>query len=263
MNDKDAILAKILALTDSAFLPCRNWTKPAPMNTAQARRDFQKGGCPWRPGASSEGQRKSSERTLSTMADRGIIHVTRRSGLRWPMLKLSDAADWRTRGECGLPAQEGAWLVARELLKQSEEIPSWIPERALMGKNPDRHEAVAIENMMLPLLVRGFVVSGSNINGGVSYLLTPEGAAWLANCPKPKPDNGKENPEAVRIYDATITGELHRLQTEKIQDARELGMLPLSTSDCSIKQAITRNCSVKHNTGNGSRKTTSGKGRRK
>jgi len=248
MNDT-AILAAILGMTDAIHLPLRNWTRPAPQNTAAARRDFIQGGVAWRPGASSEGQRKSTERELAAMADRGIISVHRRSGLRWPMVKLSDEADWQTRSLCGLPGKEGAWLVARELLKQSEVIPSWIPDRALMGDNPDRFEAVAIENMLLPLLVRGYVQSGSTVNGEARYLLTESGAAWLGSMKRPSPDSDKSDPAACRIYDATIQNELHRLQTEKIQDSRELGMIPLPCGDHPpVKKLSPRHCAGK-NTG--------------
>lgn len=245
MNDQTHILAAILALIDAVFLPCRSWTRPLPQNTAAARKQYQNGGCPWRPGTSGDAQRKSTERMLSSISDKGVIHITRRQGLRFPLVKLSDQADWDMRLKCGLPSLEGAWLVGNELLRRSEVIPQWVSEFSLMGDKPDRHEAVAVENMMLPLLVRGYVESGSTVHGEARYALTESGAAWLGDTKKPKPDTAKENPAACRIYDAAIAGELHRLASEKIQDAREIGMLPLPTSNCSTECLTTRYSAAK------------------
>jgi hypothetical protein len=69
-------------------------------------------------------------------------------------------------------------------------------------------------------------------------MLTPEGAAWLGSIKKPSPDNAKENPEAVRVYDDAIKDAIHHLETEKITDSRELGMIPLPAGDCKT------NCSL-------------------
>ncbi len=256
MNDQTHILAAILALTDAVFLPCRSWTKPLPQNVYQARREYERGGCPWRPSACGDAQRKNMERTLSSMADRGAVLVHRRSGLRWPLVKLSDQADWTTRSLCSLPGKEGAFLVGNELLRQSDATTVWIPERALMGATPDKYEILAVENMALGLLVRGYAISGSDILGNVFYALTDAGITYLKDCKKPKPDGDKSDSTAVGVYDNAIKDALHHLATEKILDSRELGLLPLPVAhDFKINSSTTRHCVAK-DTGNGSRKTT-------
>lgn len=69
----------------------------------------------------------------------------------------------------------------------------WVSERKLIGDKPPgeyEREAVVVESMMLPALVRGYVDSNADIQGRVSYMLAPTGSAWL--------DRGEAPPEDLR-----------------------------------------------------------------
>lgn len=234
MDARTRILVTILAETDAVWLPNRKSRRPRPANVYIARRDYAAAGVPWGSNEPSEAGRKAAQRELEALADAELVRVSRPKRMRALGVKLTDAGDVLARGLCGLPGVYSAWVAMQELATHSRRPPEtmrdvWVPEIALAGRNMDAAELAAIENMILPALVRGRVVSAADIAGRVSYALTPAGWRFLDGAAGPRDDEGgptEADADAVALYDEHLAAEMGRLDTADA-DPREIGDIPL------------------------------------
>lgn len=108
----------------------------------------------------------------------------------------------------------------------------WVSVRKLIGERPPdeyRREAVLVEEMMLPALVRNYVGSCADRHGRVYYALTPAGWAWLDAGDAPPADDvdGEPDPDARTFYYERVRAALDRLDTADPPDPKEIGGIPL------------------------------------
>ncbi len=104
-------------------------------------------------------------------------------------VKLTDTAEAGAPKLVGLPGMYSGWLSALEVAWHSKRpgeaeliTDVWVSERKLIGERPPdeyRREAVLVENMMLPALVRNYVGSCADAHGRTDHAPTPAGWAWL------------------------------------------------------------------------------------
>lgn len=238
MDDRTRILTQILADTDAVWLPNRRWTRPRPANVYFARLAFDKGGVAWESGEPTEAGRKAAQRELEALAKARLVKASRPRRVKTLAVRLSDAAEADTRERTGLPGLYSAWLSAGELARHSRRPPElvtdlYIGERKLIGDKPPgeyEREAVVVENMLLPALVRGYVDSNADIQGRVSYMLTPAGWAWLDRGEAPPEDLRDDTAldrDAAEWYAERQQASLDRLDTADPPDPKEIGAIPL------------------------------------
>lgn len=240
MNEKTSILVKVLADTDAVWIPNRAWDGRRPANVYFARRLFGKGGVPWESGGRTESDRKTAQRALEALAKSGAIVIRRPHLVKTLAVKLTDEAEAEARKLVGRPGMYSAWLSMTELAEYSRRpallmTHLWVSERKLIGEHgPGEYSrvAVAVENMLFPALVRGFVSSCSDCYGRVSYVLTSIGWAWLDVGDAPAGDDldGEPDREAAEFYAERLRAALVRLESAEPQDRRELGGIPLPVS---------------------------------
>ncbi len=247
MDERTAILVHVLADTDAVWIPSRTWNRPRPTNVYFARLAFAKGGVPWESGGATEADRKAAQRTLETLAKSGAVRVRRPHRVKTLAVKLSDAAEADARRLVGLPGLYSAWLSVQELARHSKRPGAaalltdvWVSERKLIGDwEPDeyRREAVLVEDMLLPALLRNYVGSCSDRDGRVSYALTPAGWAWLDAAEQPPADdlNGQPDRAAATFYYDRVRAGLDRLDTAAPPDPKEIGGIPLPVAIAGLK----------------------------
>lgn len=239
MDERASILVQVLADTDAVWIPSRTWNRPRPTNVYFARRAFAKGGVPWESGGATEADRKAMQRTLEALAKSGAVKVRRPHRVKTLAVKLADTAEAEARKLVGLPGMYSAWLSACEVARHSKRpgeaalmTDVWVSERKLIGeREPDeyRREAVLVEEMMLPALVRNYVGSCSDRDGRVSYALTLAGWAWLDAGDEPPADDldGEPDRDARAFYYERVRAALDRLDTTDPPDPKEIGGIPL------------------------------------
>ena len=238
MDERTAILVQVLADTDAVWIPSRTWNRQRPTNIYFARRAFAKSGVPWESGGATEADRKAAQRELEALAKTGAVKVRRPHRVKTLAVRLSDAAEADARERIGLPGLYSARLSMGELARHSRRPPElftdlYIAERKLIGDKPPgeyEREAVVVENMLLPALVRGYVESNADIQGRVSYTLTPAGWEWLDRGEAPAEDLRDETPldgDAAEWYAERLQASLDRLDTADPPDPKEIGGIPL------------------------------------
>ena len=247
MDLKTSILVQVLADTDAVWIPSRTWNRPRPANVYFARRAFAKGGVPWESGGATEADRKAAQRALEALAESGAVQVRRPHRVKTLAVRLADDAEAATRRLVGLPGMYSGWLSAWEVARRSKRpgeaslmTDVWVLERELIGDRPPdeyRREAVLVEDMMLPALVRNYVDSCSDGNGRVSYALTPAGWAWLDAGREPPADDldGEPDRDAAELYYSRLRAALGRLDTAAPPDPKEIGGIPLPVAIGGLK----------------------------
>ncbi|HQL54433.1 MAG TPA: hypothetical protein PLQ87_06980 [Phycisphaerae bacterium] len=247
MDERASILVQVLADTDAFWIPSRTWNRPRPTNVYFARRAFAKGGVPWESGGATEADRKATQRALEALAKSGAVKVRRPHRVKTLAVKLADAAEAETRKLVGLPGMYSAWLSACEVARHSKRYPQielmtdlWVSERKLIGERPPdeyRREAVLVEEMMLPALVRNYVGSCADRDGRVYYALTPAGWDWLDAGDAPPADDldGEPDRDARAFYYERVRAALDRLDTADPPDQKEIGGIPLPVAIAGLK----------------------------
>jgi len=165
----------------------------------------------------------------------------RRTGIIGRM-KVASA---HARALVGLPGLYAGWVSAQEVAKHSRRPPTlladlWVSERKLIGEcGPDayRRETALVETMLLPALIRGYVESNADVQGRVSYMLTPGGWTWLAagNAPPDDDLGGEPDPDVAALYRERLKASFARLDTVEPQEPREIGYIPLPVAIGGLK----------------------------
>jgi hypothetical protein len=242
MDEKTEILIRILAQTDATWLPQWSYRPPATTNYYFARLDFCEGrGVPWSSGGGDEAGRKAAQRTLESLASDGLIKVIRPRRSKALACELTEEGEAHTRRLLHLPGLDGGFSSIEELRRLTKARPklltdAWIWEGALVGDvgdDPKQYTSMAwtVRRLMLPALIRRWVVSDASVCEGVPrtyYLLLKAGFDRLRG-PAP-PDvvfKGKVDQAADQLYSKTLETELHRLETAEPRNRNELGLFGL------------------------------------
>jgi hypothetical protein len=215
-----ALLVRVLAESNAPWLPLRQpeWEHSRPAAVYFARKAFRanRGVIVTVPG--SDATRKAAEREITALVRAGYLKARRRARGRY--LRLTDSAEDRLRQLCGLP---GLWLSYETARRHVG--PTWTPETALNDGRGwgDGHsqELAFIEELMLPALIRGIVVSGSTLYGHTFYRL----AASVPDWPEPVEDI-EPDPELARLYYDEVKAARERILAADV-GSLEIGELPL------------------------------------
>jgi hypothetical protein len=215
-----ALLVRVLAATDAAWLPIRQaeWDSgPAAIFAARKAYRANRGVIVTIPG--SDAARKAGEREITALVQAG--HLKARHRARGRFLRLTDEAEDRLRQLCALP---GLWLAFETVRRHVG--PTWTPETALNDGRGwgDGHsqELAFIEELMLPALIRGIVVSGSTVHGNVYYKLQ---VASIPSWEEPVEDV-EPDPELARLYYDEVKAARERILAADV-GSLEIGELPL------------------------------------
>lgn len=180
-SEQREYLTRILAAVDTVFAPyrCRPGSLSAPAAIAQLRRGYRSAGIPFAVGGDGD-RRQTGRKVLQSLQSAGLIrqHRSKSTRRQVSLLPLGDAV---ARSLCGLPlAHDSFGLLCGAISDAYEaglgENRGYIPESRVP----------ASERELLPLLVRGWLLSASDGQGRVGYGLT--GIA----------DEGRQN-ETVRV----------------------------------------------------------------
>jgi len=205
MDDSSRILVQIAADETAIWLPNRSWCDRKSANVYMARQEYVASGVPWESGGGDEATRKERQRVLEGLARTGLVQVFRPHRIKTLTVKLSDAAREQARMLAGQPGELAAWWSMLELAKHS--------------KRPAR-------------LIRGWVVSNSDIQGHVYYGLTESGWTRLDG-PEPADDAARKVcPKAAEWFTERLGVSLAKLDT--MTNPREIGPLPLPVSMAEI-----------------------------
>ena len=228
MSGPESILVRILASTDSVWLPIRQWRGRLPQNVGAARRAYASNGVPWASNAHGPAGWKAAQRDLEALAGDGLVVAAKpRSGARTLGVRLSADGMAAARRLVGLPSVGDSWQAAHALGELSRRPAKWATDVWIAeARLAEPADFGRLEMKLLPALVAGHVESGSDIRGRVSYRLTPSGWAWLAEPPEPD-GPGEYNAEADAAYMEHLRAALARLEMAEVAEPRELGALPL------------------------------------
>ena len=254
MQDRTRIILGILADTDAVFCPNRSWKRPRPTAIYEHRRDYPAGGVPWRSDALDEAGCKATQRDLEALCVEGMVKTFRPKRVKTLGVKLTAKGEALARALCGLPnlvQAIGGVMHATMHLEGPEAGVNWdgrfwIPETTLAGVDwvkcaadkDARHKLVFVEEIMLPALIRGWIIANADIHGRVWYSPTPEGLAMIeAERRKPDPPDAPPAPppaafdeEAADYYLERFTETAGRFDTAAPQCEREIGEIPLPVS---------------------------------
>ncbi len=181
------LLVRVLATTDAAFWPIRRpeWEHLRPAAIVAARDSIRRNCGVIVPSPGTAAERKAAERLTDSLVQAGHLKARRRG--RGRFLRLTDEAEDRVRHRCALP---GLWLSFETARRHVGA--TWTPEVALndgVGWGDGRSRELAfVELLMLPALIRGVVVSGSDVQAHVYYRRVKDVPSWpLAEEPEPEP----------------------------------------------------------------------------
>jgi hypothetical protein len=200
-------LIRLLATTDSAFMPARQWLPlrlvPDRVLAAinQRRAEYLLDGVAM-IGRGSAASRKSTERRWSRLESHGLIVITVKGG-RQSGVKLTAAGDSTARTLAGLPTARDSWrLLARigglidhgcAIKSPYHRGQSFVREDHLgLTGYSDREIAktlIDLEIQLMPLLCRGLVCQSINGAGHWYLGLTPDGITGLNQPPPCLPAN--------------------------------------------------------------------------
>ena len=216
------LLVRVLAATDAAFWPIRKaeWEHPRPAAVMVARDSIRRNCGVVVPSPGTDAERKAGERLADSLVRAGCLKARRRN--RGRFLRLTDEAEDRVRQLCGLP---GLWLAFETVRRVRE---TWTPEVIISdghgwGDGRSR-ELVFVELLMLPALVRGVVLSGSDVQGHVYYRRVQGVPSW------PLPTEELEpSPELAGHYHQEAAAARERILSTDV-GSLEIGELPLPCS---------------------------------
>jgi len=234
MTEQDAVLVRILALTDAVWKPMRraDWVMPTPTVLYEHRKRFASKGLPWHSADPTEAGRKAQQRTLEDLASLGLVTLHGRE--RRAAVRLTERADILARALAGLDNIDAGHFSLCEVLRLHDTMASelWLAGLDNYADTDDcRRELVIVQDSMLPALWRGWLEAGADGHGGVWYW-APDRGREGAKLPAPTlPANLPPiDEEAGTLYDAEVIHARERLRYAKPDCPGELGFIPLSAS---------------------------------
>jgi DNA-binding PadR family transcriptional regulator len=239
VNERDYILAKVLATGDAAFLPVREFARPGVVNRADARRHFSRLGAAWDSGSTSDAHRKKIERALDAAVKAGLLTTSKPRRAKTLFAKLTPAGERLARGLVGNPGLRSAWWTLHEVAKHTSATPrtfdeKWLPEIALAGLKcwgetvnaEARQELMLVEAMALPAMEAGWLTTNSDGSGRAYYAATATGREAV-DAGEPEEDLHTPDPDARAQYHESLLEAIRRLDMKAQERSGEIGPLPL------------------------------------
>jgi len=236
MHESDEVLIRILAMTDSVFIPLRHWIGRAGSNLYCARQAYRARGVPWHSETPEATEQKRRQRTIRALADDSLLGLYR-PAVKTLSARLTDRGEGRARALCNLPTLSDSIAMMRRIASLSKRPPrllthKWISEFDLIpvraGMKGWGRYAAGVEEQLLPVLLRGLVESNSDHDGRVSYCITAAG--WTAlddGIEAPADDQVKAHPEASNLWLQSMEAARAKLESGPAIEPREIGLIPL------------------------------------
>lgn len=236
-------LLSILASVDALFSPYRGPRgSVGRAGASDLRRRYREFGLPWGMGGNDR-DRKAGQRELNELERSGRL-VINRAGGKAVHVRLSDSEDDAMRKAVCLDTFHTSLdlldhfgeLIEKGFGYESQKC-TWIRETTLWNSaidapmdNPtDGKDLGRLEEWAFPLLVRGLLVSNSDLEGRAWYSMTPAGVSLLGRAKdKAKvlsaPRNPSESRRAYLDYFNNFRSDLTSLEPET---PGEIGPVPM------------------------------------
>lgn len=229
------ILIRILAETDAIWLPQRKWEGNIATNYYELRGDFRTAGIALPSGETDEAGRQRFSRAIRAMGQARRIIVHRARGEKVPSVRLTDATEFALRRQVGLLSISDTWQAMQEiaaLSKPEKEQRVWqdrhVFEDLIAGT--DKYDRMALEEALLPGLIRGYVVANSDIDGRVNYSLTTAGRKWHAGKPPPAEGLPPEDETLHPIYTRALIAAQAAILGRQPREPQDVGNVPAPRS---------------------------------
>ncbi len=264
-NTDDMLLCRLAGELWAVFAPWRGpWTGGGAAAAYLARRSFRSGaGLRWRHQGRDRDERDENVEALGRLERRSLL--TRRvektkvvavrlhnSGIE-RACALAGVAGWRDGWDvcCGLATRQAMFKdicrvtskVLRLPLGDIDERLRWTAEWSLAGTPPhwagcgddeagraNRRLLSELEERTIPALVRGWMESGSDLQGRVSYSPTDAGRAAVAGPPPPEVSVVGSADGCAQAWREGAHAMQIRLAAAP-RSEREIGLLPLPAHD--------------------------------
>lgn len=250
----DTVLCRLAGELWAVFAPWRGpWSGGGAAAAYLARRSFRSGaGLRWRHQGRDRDERDENVEALGRLERRGLLH-RRVERTKVIATRLLDAGIEPACSLAGAPC----WMAGREVCERlaacADELATmthlgtrWTAEWALAGTSArwagcgrdevgrtNRRRLSVLEERAIPALVRGWLISGADLDGRVWYSLTSAGRAALTEAPAEAP------PAIVADADCALAWRegAHAMQVRLAaapRSEREIGLLPLPAHGGSI-----------------------------
>jgi hypothetical protein len=211
------LLIEILADENVLWTPFRHnyLNGKSAAAVCERRNDYRKkGGLEFLHGGRGS-DRQAHHRNLAAAKNAKLI-VT--SGKTRPRVQLSDAADDKLRTLCDCYRVDQSWPILQRVVELTDRgvvNAGCVCEVDILGLDYDSvqsRDLVRLENQSLPLLVRGYLDSNSDLDGRLGYSITTLGRQALADGP-PTP---KELPRCSDAESDLFAGLFHDKLEERV-----------------------------------------------
>ncbi len=243
----DKLLCLLTGELWAIFAPWRGpWTGGGATAAHQGRRAFRNGaGLRWRNRGRDRDEREAILTVLGQLERSGLL-VRRIEQTRVVAVRLSDAGIERACSLAGAPC----WLVGRQVCERLAALDDeratmvhlgtrWTAEWAMAGTPPfwaacggddtgraNRRLLSELEERAIPALVRGWLISGADLDGRVWYSLTAAGRAALMEAPPDVPPATEADEDCALAWREGAHAMQVRLAAAP-RSEREIGLLPL------------------------------------
>ena len=241
----DVLLCRLTGELWAAFAPWRGpWTGGGPAAAYLSRRAFREGaGLRWRHSGRDRDERDDNVEALGRLERAGLLYrrVERTKAVAVLLFEPGIERACALARAPGLPA-------ARELCRRIVECEGvedrgrlWEPEWMLAGTPPhwagcageagrgNRQRLAATEERAIPALVRGWLESGSDLEGRVWYALTDAGRTALDG-PEPDEPAGAEGDDDCALAWREGAHAMYGRMASAPRSEREIGLIPLPAS---------------------------------
>ncbi|MCL4199672.1 MAG: hypothetical protein KJZ69_19415 [Phycisphaerales bacterium] len=241
----DMLLCRLTGELWAVFAPWRGpWGGGGAAAAYLARRSFRSGaGLRWRHQGRDRDERDENVEALGRLERRGLLH-RRVERTKVIATRLLDAGIERACSLAGAPC----WLAGRDVCQRLAAVDDaratmmhlgtrWTAEWALAGTPPcwavcgndeagraNRGLLSELEGWAIPALVRGWLISGADLDGRVWYSITSAGRAALTEAPADAPP-GIEADCALAWREGAHAMQVRLAAAPRSE--REIGLLPL------------------------------------
>jgi hypothetical protein len=250
MNDRDGIIVRLLAESDSLWLPCRFRGGDEWVNSYLGRQAYITAGIPWRSEGGGDAGRKATQRELEALVADGLVTRGRTGRAKTLAVRLTEAGERRGRQLTLLPDLRESWDLLVDIAGRTKRQPellldAWAIELGPAGLEnypspwtKDAEERLKdVEFRALPSLIRGWLVALSDTMKRVYYAVTPYGWHVLDTLTPPEkaPDIDDWDGDPCGTYARTMRVALDALRSKTPDDTREIGPVPLTASPGGLK----------------------------
>lgn len=224
---------KILAHTDAVFRPVRDCQNSLWAAAWVERWGFAEQGIRYSPGGTGPADWQQSARNKALLRHHGLLTEFRSGKSRTYRVALTLAGDRYFRMVVDQPHYTLEFLAELEtLIPHADATPDgWIPEETIVrlwgvSGAVEASDRLAVEDVALPSLIRGFAISNADTKHRVFYQLTESGRAALTDPPNEPKWKVRKIAEMEAMYFEERRTARGNLGLARDGEERQLGMIP-------------------------------------